>query len=45
MAAVAVVSAVVTATVVIGVGEAWLSRVTAAEASTPSGGRLIQTGG
>ena len=44
LAAVAVVSALVTASVVIGVGEAWLSRA-AAEATSPSGGQLIHTAG
>lgn len=43
MAAVAVVSAVVTATVVIGAGQAWLSHNTD-NASQMSGGRLIRTG-
>ncbi|WP_421730872.1 hypothetical protein [Brevundimonas sp.] len=45
MAAVALVSAVITASVVIGVGEAWLSRTSAAETASPSGGQLIQTAG
>lgn len=45
MAAVAVVSAVITASIVIGVGEAWLSRTSAAEAASPSGGQLIRTAG
>ena len=45
MAAVAVVSAVITASVVIGVGEAWLSRTTASETASPSGGQLIRTAG
>ena len=45
MAAVAVVSAVITASVVIGVGEAWLSRTSAAVTASPSGGQLIQTTG
>ena len=45
MAAVAVVSAVITASVVIGVGEAWLSHTSAAETASPSGGQLIRTAG
>ena len=44
LAAVAIVSALVTASVVIGVGEAWLSR-SAAEAASPSGAVLIRTAG
>ena len=45
MAAVAVVSAVITATAVIGAGQAWLSHSAAAQADAPSGGQLIQTAG
>ena len=44
MAAVAVVSAIVTATVVIGAGEAWLSRATA-NGQTPPPPQLILTSG
>ncbi len=43
MAAIAVVSAIVTATVVIGAGEAWLSKPPASEPSRPS--PLIVTSG
>ena len=44
MAVVAVVSAIVTATVVIGAGEAWLSRA-AASGQTPPPPQLILTSG